>query len=193
MANLANATVTTAPSKFSCLVIKKKKRNEQLIFTNVSRLQKNGDIRCLSCVVCPLKLSSPYNGNKVTGVVGKSVNFTWAFSGGKIDLIHWGTKKIDSFSFQDILVSIDKIATVTTIQTSPYSGRVSGVWDGSSPGQATFTLKPIQKADESFYICMLHPRRTGALPVYDTVHLQVIGKYAEVAYSLSFLLLCSPL
>ena len=139
--------------------------------------------------MCPLKFSSPYNGSKVTGVVGSTVNFTWAFSGGKIDLIQWGTKQTDSLSFQDILVSIDRFSTVTTIQTSPYDGRVSGVWDGSSPGQATFTLKPTQKADKSFYICMLHPRRTGALPIYDTVHLQVIGKYTVVAYSLPFLLL----
>ena len=38
----------------------------------------------------------------MTGVLGSSVNFTWAFHGGNVDIVEWGTKKVDSaavFSF----------------------------------------------------------------------------------------------
>ncbi len=73
-------------------------------------------------------------------------------------------------------MSIDKLSSVTTIQTLPYSGRVTGVWDGSSPGLATITLNLIQKADERFYICKLVPGSLGAVPVYDIVQLLVVGK-----------------
>ena len=114
----------------------------------------------------------------MSGVVGSSVNFTWAFSGENIDNLQctWGTKAIDSPSFQDILVTLDKFSRITTIQ-KPYSGRVSGVWDGSIPGQVTFTLEPIQKADERFYMCILEPHSlVGGSPVYDTVQLLVVGK-----------------
>ncbi len=123
-----------------------------------------------------LQFSSRYNGKKVIGVLGSSVNFTWPFSGGGANLIQWGTKKDGFHSIRNTLVSIDKFMTVTTIQTLPYSGRVSGVWDGSSPGQATFTLSSIQKADERFFICKLEPYSLAEVPVYDTVQLLVIGK-----------------
>ena len=112
----------------------------------------------------------------MTGVLGSSVNFTWAFSGGNAKVVAWGTKKDAALSIQDTLVSINKLTTVTTIQTLPYSGRVSGFWDGSSPGQATFTLNLIQKADERFYICRLVPDSLGASSVYDTVQLLIVGK-----------------
>ena len=53
---------------------------------------------------------------------------------------------------------------------------MSRIWDGSSPGQATFTLKSIQKADERFYVCKLAPDSLSELKVYDTVQLLVVGK-----------------
>ena len=31
--------------------------------------------------VCQIQFTSTYNNNKVTGIVGSSVNFTWTFSG----------------------------------------------------------------------------------------------------------------
>ena len=93
-----------------------------------------------------------------------------------MDRVEWGTKTDGSVSFKDVLVSIDKLQTITTIQNSPYSGRVSGDWDGSSPGQATFTLNSIQKVDERFYSCKLTPESLGRQPVYDTVQLLVVGK-----------------
>ena len=79
-------------------------------------------------------------------------------------------------SFQDVLVSINKIPKTFTISNSPYSGRVSGIWNGSSPGQVTFTLNSIQTADERFYICKLQPDKLEKVPVYNTVYLLVLGK-----------------
>ena len=128
------------------------------------------------CAVCGLQFTSPFNGNKVTGVLGSSVNFSWAFHGGNINRVTWGTKKDGSVDIKDVLISIDKLQTINTIQNPPYSGRVSGIWDGSSPGQATFTLNSIQKADERFYVCNLTPDSLVQLDVYDTVQLLVLGK-----------------
>ena len=125
--------------------------------------------------MCELQFTSPFNGIKVTGVLGSSVNFTWAFDGGNIDRVEWGTKDDHAVSIKDVLVSIDKLQIITTIRNPPYSGRVSGDWDGSSPGQATFTLNSIQKTDERFYVCKLVPRNIAAPDVYDTVQL-IIGK-----------------
>ena len=128
------------------------------------------------CAVCGLQFASPFNGNRVTGVLGSSVNFTWAFHGGNINRVTWGTKKDGSVDIKDALISIDNLQTITTIQNPQYSGRVSGIWDGSSPGQATFTLNSIQKADERFYACRLEPDRLDEPDVYDTVQLLVVGK-----------------
>ena len=79
-------------------------------------------------------------------------------------------------TIEDVLVSIDRLQTITFIQTPPYSGRVGGDWDGSSPGQATFTLNSIKESDERFYSCKLSPETLGAQLVYDTVELLVVGK-----------------
>ena len=111
----------------------------------------------------------------MTGVLGSSVNFTWAFIGG-IGLVQWGTKKDGVFKFQHLLVNVRKDTTSTITTNPPYSGRVSGAWDGSSPGQANFTLKSIQKADERSYICVLGPESLFELPVRDLVQLFVVGK-----------------
>ena len=127
------------------------------------------------CVVCGVQFTSPFNGIKVTGVLGSSVNFTWAFNGGSIVRVDWGTERDHAVGINDILVSIDKVQTITTIQNPPYSGRVSGDWDGSSPGQATFTLNSIQKTDERFYVCKLVRYNIAVPLVYDTVQL-IIGK-----------------
>jgi len=112
----------------------------------------------------------------LTGVLGSSVNFTWAFHGGNIDRVLWETKRDGSLIIRDVLVSIDKLQTITAIKNSPFSGRVSGDWNGSSPGQVTFTLSSIQKADERFYVCKLSPESLAAQPAYDSVQLIVVGK-----------------
>ena len=130
----------------------------------------------LPCAVCGPQFTSPFHGNKVTGVLGSSVNFSWAFHGGNINRVTWGTKKDGSGDIKDVLISIDKLQTINTIQNSPYSGRVSGIWNGSSPGQATFTLNSIQKADERFYVCRLTPGSLDEPLVSDTVQLIVVGK-----------------
>ena len=99
-----------------------------------------------------------------------------------IDRVQWGTKRDRGVFIKDILVSIDKLQIITTIQYPPYSGRVSGDWDGSSPGQFTFTLSSIQRADGKFYVCELSPESLAAQPVYDTVQLIVVGKQTKVGF-----------
>lgn len=92
--------------------------------------------------------------------------------------VQWGTKKDGVLqSVQHVLVAVRK-DTTSIIATNPlYSGRVSGVWDGSSsPGQVTFTLNSIQKADERSYVCRLGPESLSELPVYDFVQLLAVGK-----------------
>ena len=111
----------------------------------------------------------------MTGVLGSSVNFTWAFSGGIVESVQWGTKKDGVLNFQRLLVTVRKNKASTITTNPPYRGRVSGAWDGSSPGQTTFTLNSIQKTDERFYVCKLVPRNIAAPDVYDTVQL-IIGK-----------------
>jgi len=119
--------------------------------------------------------TSPFGGNKLTGVLGSSVNFTWAFHGGNLERVEWGTKHDGSVKIEDVLVSINMLQT-TVIQNSPYSGRVSGEWNGISPGQVTFRLSSIQKADERFYICQLTSQKLAVQIAYDTVQLLVVGK-----------------
>ena len=128
------------------------------------------------CAVCVLQFVSRYNGKNVTGVLGSSVNFTWAFSGGIVGVAQWGTKKDGVLKFQHLLVTVRKDTTSSITTNPPYNGRVSGLWDGSSPGQATFTLKAIQKADERSYICVLGPASIFELPVHDLVQFLVVGK-----------------
>ena len=93
-----------------------------------------------------------------------------------MDSVQWGTKNDGAVTFQRILVSVRKDKTSTITTDPPYSGRVSGAWDGSNPGQATFTLNSIQKADERLYLCVLRPKSPFRLPVYDSVQLLVVGK-----------------
>ena len=126
--------------------------------------------------MCQLKFISPYNGNKVTAIFGSSANFTWVFGGESVKRVQWGTIKDGGLNFQNVLVSIDKLNTITTIANSPYNGRVSGAWNGSSPGQVTFTLKSIQMSDERLFACWLVPDRLEVASVYDTVQLFVLGK-----------------
>ena len=85
------------------------------------------------------------------------------------------------FSLKIFSLSIDKLQIITTIQYPPYSGRVSGDWDGSSPGQFTF-MSSIQRADGKFYVCELSPESLAAQPVYDTVQLIVVGKQTKVCF-----------
>ena len=93
-----------------------------------------------------------------------------------MNLVQWGTKKDGVLQFQDLLVTVRRDTTSTITTTPPYSGRVSGAWDGSSPGRATFTLNSIQKADGRSYICRLGPESLATTPIYDLVQLFVVGK-----------------
>ena len=89
--------------------------------------------------------------------------------------VQWGTKKDGVLNFQHLLITARNNTSLIT--TNPlYSGRVSGAWDGSSPGQATFTLNSIQKADERSYACRLGPDSLIVPSVYDSVQFLVVGK-----------------
>ena len=93
-----------------------------------------------------------------------------------MDQVQWGTKKDGVRNFQQLLVTVRKDTTSTTVTNPPYSGRVSGVWDGSSPELVTFTLNLIQKSDARLYLCRLEPDSLSQRPVYDQVQLLVLGK-----------------
>ena len=113
---------------------------------------------------------------KVTGLLGSSVNFTWVFNGGNVSSVQWGIKHYVFLNVQELLVTVHKDKTSTITSNPLYSRRVSGAWDGDSPGQATFTLNSIQKADEWLYMCRLVPESFIAPPVYDSVQLLVGSK-----------------
>lgn len=90
--------------------------------------------------------------------------------------VQWGIKRDGFINIQQLLVTVRKDTTSTITSDPPYSRRVSGAWDGSSPGQATFTLNSIKKADERLYMCRLGPESLSVLPIYDSVQLLVGGK-----------------
>lgn len=119
---------------------------------------------------------------QVTGILGSSVNFTWVFNGGNVDSVQWGIKRDGFLTFQQLLVTVRKDTTSTITSDPLYSRRVSGAWDGSSPGQATFTLNSIQTGDERLYICRLGPESLLELPVYDSVQLLVGGKKTAIPF-----------
>ena len=96
--------------------------------------------------------------------------------------VQWGIKRDGFLNFQQLLVSVRKDKTSTITSDPLYSRRVSGAWDGSSPGQVTFTLNSIQTGDERLYICRLGPKSLFEVPVYDSVQLLVGGKKTAIAF-----------
>ena len=122
--------------------------------------------------VCQIQFISTYNNNKVTGIVGSSVNFTWTFSG-DVEVARLVTQ---DGSTELLVISINKLLQVSTGTNSPYSGRVSAVWNGKSPGQVTFTLNLIRMTDEGFYTCKLKPVDDLQKTPSDTLRLIVLGK-----------------
>ena len=122
--------------------------------------------------VCQVQFTSTYNNNKVTGIVGSSVNFTWTFSG-DVEVARLVT--LDG-STELLVISINKLLQVFTGTNSLYSGRVSAVWNGKSPGQVTFTLNSIRMTDEGSYTCKLKPVDFLQTTPSDTLQLIVLGK-----------------
>ena len=143
---------------FKCLPIEENKRRLMLAF--------------LFYKVCQIQFTSTYNNNKVTGIVGSSVNFTWTFSG-DVEVARLVTQ--DGLT-ELLVISINKVLQVSTGINSPYSGRVSAVWNGKSPGQVTFTLNLVRITDEGFYMCKLKPVDDFQNSPSDTLQLIVLGK-----------------
>ena len=108
----------------------------------------------------------------MTGIVGSSVNFTWNFSGD----VKEARLVTQDGSTQLQVISINKLLQVSTGINSPYSGRVSAVWNGKSPGQVTFTLNLIRMTDEGPYTCKLKPVDFLQITPSDTLQLIVLGK-----------------
>ena len=90
--------------------------------------------------------------------------------------VQWGTKRDGVFAFKKLLVTVRADTAHTITKDVSYSGRLSGVWNGSSPGQATFTLNSIQKEDKGLYLCKLVPDKIELTEIHDTVKLIVVGK-----------------
>ena len=122
--------------------------------------------------VCQIQFTSTYNNNKVTGIVGSSVNFTWTFSGD----VKEARLVTQDGSTELLVISINKILQVSTGLNSPYSGRVRAVWNGKSPGQVTFTLNLIRRTDKGSYTCKLKPVDFLQITPSDTLQLIVLGK-----------------
>lgn len=117
--------------------------------------------------VCQVRFSSTYNGRKVTGILGSSVNFTWVFSGEveKVELAKFigGTPKW----------MIYKKKNGGAVETPLNSGRVSVLWNGSNPGRVIFTLRLTHMIDGGRYrgsISSLH-----SVTQYDEVRLIVLA------------------
>ena len=133
------------------------------------------------CAVCGIfQFNSNYGGKQVIGVIGSSVNFTWAFKGASIKQIEWGTKNAKDNSIKDTLVTIVRgFIENKTAEDPLYIGRVSGVQYGSIPGKVVFSLNSIQMADERSYVCYLTPNVLGARIETDVVKLVVLGKQSS--------------
>ena len=109
----------------------------------------------------------------MTGIFGLSVNFTWNFNG-DVAVARLVTQ---DGSTELLVISINKLLQVSSGTNSPYSGRVSAVWNGKSPGQVTFTLNLIRMTDEGSYTCKLKPVDDFQNIISDTLQLIVLGKY----------------
>ena len=118
-------------------------------------------------VVCQVRFTSTYN-NKVTGIVGASVNFTWTFTG-----------KVRSAQLEragKVLIVIDRTLQVL-VPSSSHSGRISVVWDGRSPGRVTFLMSLRSIADEGAYQCTLYPEALDDIVASNRADLVVFGKF----------------
>lgn len=111
----------------------------------------------VTSVESAVKITNPYNGKVLSGLLNTSVSFSWTVSG-DIDSVAWGLKSSDTVDVNVTLVSLEKAGPVSVSIPSSYVGRVSGEWDNSiSPGEATFTLTSIELEDSAFYACRISP------------------------------------
>ena len=69
-----------------------------------------------------MKFTSTYNGNRITGVVGSSVTFNWAFTGSVREVV-W--KNAKDQSTYEVLVTIYDTKKVILTTKTVYSGRVT--------------------------------------------------------------------
>ncbi|PFX18161.1 Fibroblast growth factor receptor 3 [Stylophora pistillata] len=117
----------------------------------------------LIVAVCQIHFTSTYD-NKVTGIVGGSVNFTWTFTG-----------KVRSVALErghKVLIVVDSKLQVTVL-SSPFSGRINVMWDGRSPGQVTFLLNVSGVVDKGTFRCRLRPQALDDVVASSTVILIV--------------------
>ena len=122
-----------------------------------------------------VQFTSTYNGQKVFGTLGSSLNFTWTFTG-DMKSAEWGTKKSGVNEIDTILVALTTTGSGPVALPPRYAERVNGTWDGkTSPGRVTFTLNSIRENDGGFYACQIAPVNLLTSAVVDTVQLFVRG------------------
>ena len=122
-----------------------------------------------------MKFTSQYNGSDVIGYLGSSVTFVWEFTG-DLRVADWGTKKSGNLELDAHLVSSEKSGQAPLNVPPKYDGRVTGSWDGTTPGQVTFTLSSIKEDDNKIFLCQLTPESLLDSVVYDTVQLVIRGE-----------------
>ena len=121
-----------------------------------------------------------YAKKDVSGRIGRSVTFTWNFSGG-VDKVTWGLADKAGTNIDKELISLD-VGSVDVLSPGSvpgaYRGRVNGTRTGdSSSGQASITLYNMSKDDERFYGCFLTPADPNFQAITDFVQLVVVGMY----------------
>lgn len=113
------------------------------------------------------------------GYLGSSVTFVWKFTG-DLRVADWGTKQSGKLQLDDHLVSLEKSGQAALNVPPQYNGRVTGSWDGKTPGQVTFTLSSIKEDDNKIFLCQLTPESLFDSVVYDTVQLIIRGKCSKL-------------
>ncbi|XP_022807773.1 tyrosine-protein kinase receptor Tie-1-like isoform X2 [Stylophora pistillata] len=121
--------------------------------------------------VSQVQFTSNYRSKHVTGVAGLSVNFTWTFRGNLSEAQLW---KVKSDGSSEIMISV--FNTMKVKISRPYVGRISAVWNGSSPGQITFMLNLTRVRDKGYYSCKLLPEDILDPTSYENVLLVVLDK-----------------
>ncbi|XP_022809730.1 hemicentin-1-like isoform X2 [Stylophora pistillata] len=107
---------------------------------------------------------SSSKGRKVTGIASSSVNLTWTFSG-EVKRI-----ELENASGPICVINSDKNVTVDPY----YTGRISVLWNGKSPGQVIFTLSSILTTDEGAFRCKIGSGGLLSPSTYQVVELTVL-------------------
>ena len=121
-----------------------------------------------------MQLLSKYDGTTIPVYLHSQVTFTWKFTG-DLGIVECGTMRSDVLALDKKLLFITKNRLIA-FNVTLYTGRVSGSWDGKSPGQITFTLTSIKEVDNRIFLCQFKPTTILFKTKYDRMKLIVRGK-----------------